>query len=70
MVRVEKTYALGPRCHFLGSITMNNTYKTITKTLSRGCLASRLDMDAIRSFFTPRMGCRALNIIDEGKKVP
>jgi hypothetical protein len=43
--------------------------QTITKTLSRGLLASKLDMDAIKRFCGSRMDCRAMNKVEEGKKV-
>ena len=40
------------------------------KSLSQGPLPLMLDMDSIKIFGTPCMGCTYLNMVKEGKQVP
>jgi hypothetical protein len=49
---------------------MNNTCKTITQALSKGFLASELDMDSIRRFCALSIYHRILTMVEEGKQVP
>lgn len=69
MVKRGNHFLLRPKHHSFGSISIQHL-QTRTQMIFVWFWRLKLDIDEIRSFCASRICCRALNMVEEGKKVP
>lgn len=69
-VRGGKHFSLRPYIPLLMLHFHEEHLGTKAQTLCKGSLEPKMNMDAIKSIYTPRMGCEALNMVEKRKQAP